>query len=74
MCSCDTWTMVKVTDGGMNNKVKESFLSLEVNQKNSVGKEKNKGNKKKRKENKERKKKKKRKEKRKGKTKRRESA
>ena len=51
MCSCDIWTMENVTHGKMNSRVRESFLSLEGNQKNPMskvrGKEKGKGKKKK---------------------------
>ena len=64
MCPCDTWTMENVSHGKMNSRVRGSFLSLEGNQKNSVGKVRKKGNKKKkRKENEEKEKKKKEKEK-----------
>ena len=38
MYPCDTWTIEKVTRGKMNSKVRGSFLSLEGNQKNYVGK------------------------------------
>ena len=47
--SCDTWTMEKVTHGKMNSRVRGSFLSLEGNQKNWVGKGRKKRKKKKRK-------------------------
>ena len=58
MCPCDTWTMENVTHGKMNSRVRGSFLSLEGNQKNSVGKGRNKKKRERKEEKKEKKRKK----------------